>query len=349
MVGMKRPLYIAGGGAVTAAGLNSRQTLTAIRANLTAIEVQGFLSLGLSQAVSRIPAHHELRKTHAAWLINMAARAVGEALRTGTAGSEATAILLAFPESFRDHPAYTDIPASGFLAAVIAASGNRFHAASRAIDGGAAATISLIDRAVEFLEQQGVEQVLLGGVDSLINDADLARLSQAGRLKGAENSQGLVPGEGAAFVRLTLEPKGKTPVLVAIHGIGTAQETDSVLSDRYSQGRAMLDALRDAVSGSGLSEPDINFVVSNSNGERYSGWEMMIAHPRFYRTRREILPTAYHAMTIGDIGAAGGAMTLMLAADSFLNDYAPGPTAICEVASEGGLRGAAVVGRITRR
>ena len=75
----------------------------------------------------------------------------------------------------------------------------------------------------------------------------------------------------------------------------------------------------------------------------------MIARPRFYRTRREKLPTAYPAMTIGDIGAAGGGLALMLTADSLLRGYAPGPTAVCELASENGLRAAAVMARMTRR
>ncbi|MER8848957.1 hypothetical protein [Mesorhizobium australicum] len=347
---MKRPLYVAGAGAVTPGGLNAPQTMAAIRASLSAFQEKTLLEpLGAVQIVSRIPSHYQLRPTDGAWLVNMASRAIIEALRKSVAGPAATAILLAPPESFRNHPAYNDIPPSGFLAAVIKATGNRFHAGSRAIDGGAAASVGLLDRAVELLEQPDVGQVLLGGVDSLVNETDLSRLGKAGRLKGAENAQGLVPGEAAAFVRLTREPEGKAAVVAAIHGVGTAQETDRVLSDRYSQGRAMLSALRDAVSGSGPSEPDINFVVSNGNGERYSGWEMLIARPRFYRTRREILPTAYPAMTIGDIGAAGGAMALMLAADSFVNDYAPGPTAICEVASEGGLRAAAVMAGMTRR
>ena len=142
---------------------------------------------------------------------------------------------------------------------MIKATGKDFHAASRATDGGAAASIGLLERALEIMEQQGVEQVLLGGVDSLVNDTDLARLGQAGRLKGADNAQGLVPGEAAAFVRLTRSPEGKSHVHAAIHGVGVAQEKDSVLSDRYSQGRALLGALRDAVAGSGPSEPDIDF------------------------------------------------------------------------------------------
>jgi 3-oxoacyl-[acyl-carrier-protein] synthase-1 len=199
------------------------------------------------------------------------------------------------------------------------------------------------------MELQGVEQVLLGGVDSLINEADLTRLGQSRRLNSEETAQGLIPGEGAAFVRLTRVPEGKAQIHVAIHGVGLAQEKDSVLSERYSQGRALLEALRNAVNGAGPSEPDIDFVVSNSNGERYSGWEQMLARPRFYRTRREILPTALPAMTVGDIGAASGALVLMLAADSFQKEYAPGATAACEIASENGLRAAAVLTRVSQR
>jgi 3-oxoacyl-[acyl-carrier-protein] synthase-1 len=259
-----------------------------------------------------------------------------------------SSILLTAPVRFRNHPAFQDIAPHDFLEVVMRATGLRFHSASRAVDGGAAAGIGLVERALELMEGEGIAQVLLGGVDSLVNDVDLARLGGARRLKAPDNAQGLVPGEAAVFVRLVREPAREVPVAAAIHGVGTARETDSALSERYSQGRAMLDALRDAVTGSGPSEPDIDFVVSNGNGERYQGWEMLIARPRFYRTRRDLMATAYPAMTVGDIGAAGGALALLIAADSLLKDYAPGPIAMCEIASEGGLRAAAVMARATR-
>ncbi len=346
---MKRLLYVVGAGAVTPAGLNARQTIAAIRASLSAFEeIILPAPFGASQVVARIPSHWRLRRTQGEWLVNMAARAIKEALGTSDPGvAAATALLITAPESFRNHPAFADIPARDFLAAVIGATGLKFHPASRAVDGGAAASVGLIERASALMEEEGAAQILLGGADSLVNDVDLARLGQAGRLKGDKNAQGLVPGEAAAFVRLAREP-GPELAATAIHGIGTARETDSVLSDRYSQGRAMLAALRDAVTGSGPSEPDIDFVVSNGNGERYHGWEMLIARPRFYRTQRDLMATAYPAMTVGDIGAAGGALALMLAADSFVHDYAPGPIAMCEVASEGGLRAAAVMAGTTR-
>ncbi|KUM27459.1 hypothetical protein AU467_17475 [Mesorhizobium loti] len=103
---MKRPLYVSGAGAVTAAGLNARQTLAAIRASLSAFE-EKILSnpFGAVQIVARIPTHYQLRQTEGQWLVNMAARAIGEALRSGTRAAKATAILLTPPEGFRNHPA----------------------------------------------------------------------------------------------------------------------------------------------------------------------------------------------------------------------------------------------------
>lgn len=349
---MKRPLYIVGGGAVTPAGLNRRQTLAAIRAGLSAYEEYLLAEpMGASQIVSRIPTHWSLRSTEWEWLVNMAARAITDALGSTAANSRATVLVLVLPERFRDHAAFEEIDPSGFLNAVIRACGSPFHEASRAIDGGAAASIGVLDQLSETLARPDVERILLGGVDSLVNDKDIARLGAAGRLKGSDNAQGLVPGEAAAFVCLQSRPDRQRPSVTAINGAGFAQEADGVLTERYSQGKALLDALRGALNGpdNGPREPDIVFVVSNGNGERYSGWEANIARSRFYRTRREILPIAYPAMTVGDVGAAGGALALLVAADSFAVGYAPGPVAMCEIASEAGLRAAALVSRVKVR
>lgn len=346
---MTRPLYIVGGGAVTPAGLNRRQTLAAIRAGLSAYEEYLLAEpMGASQVVSRIPTHWSLRTTGWDWLVNMAARAIIDALASTGADPRTTVLLLVLPEPFRNHAAFEEEDPSSFLNAVVRACGNPFHEASRALDGGAAASIGVLGQLSEILGQPGVERILLGGVDSMVNDKDIARLAEAGRLKGSDNAQGLVPGEAAAFVCLQSRPDPKSPGLAAIHGAGFAQEADTVLTERYSQGKALLGALQGALNGTGNGprEPDIVFVVSNGNGERYSGWEANIARSRFYRTRREILPIAYPAMTVGEVGAAGGALALLVAADSFTEGYAPGPVAMCEVASEAGLRAAALVSQV---
>lgn len=347
MAKLASPLYICGAGAVTAAGLNASQTIAAIRASLSAYDEYIVNEpFGAVQTVSRIPAHHLLRRTHGEWLVNMAARALEEALASGDVDAGSTCILLAPPEDFRDHPAFADISRRDFLDKVIGATGREFHPSSRAIDGGAAAALGLLSRISELFALGDVSQILLGGVDSLVNDKDIARLEAAGRLRSDANSDGMIPGEGAAFVRIANPAKGLPGIpLAQIHGVGMSNESDSVLSERFSQGHAMLAALREALEGARPTEPDIIFIVRNSNGERYDGWEQMIAQPRFYRTRREMLPTAYPAMTVGDVGSASGALALMVTADSLAKGYAPGPVAMVEVASEGGFRAAALVSR----
>lgn len=347
MAALSPTLHVGGAGAVTPAGLTAPQTCAAIRAALSAFEEEIVSEpFGASQIVARVPAHWRLRRNPGEWLVNMAARALAEALATGTATAAETAVFLTPPESWRAHPAYEDLPPARFLAAVLDAAGGRFHPASRALDGGAAAGIGLLPHIAAATARGGAAQALVGGVDSLVNPVDLARLGRAGRLKGDDNAQGLVPGEGAVFVRLTPVPEAASRAEVL--GVGSAQEQDPVASPRYSQGVAILAALREAVAGPGPTEPDVVFVVSNGNGERYAAWEALIARPRFYRTHRAVMPTAYPAMTVGETGAAGGALALMLAADSFASGYAPGPLAMLELASDGGLRAAAVI-RPSRR
>jgi len=335
---------------VTPGGLSAPQTLAAIRASISSF---GPFALsepaGAVQVAAMVPAHWKLKRSDGEWLQNMAARAIGEAMEVSSVPAEATALLVVPPESFRRHPAYRMVPPHDILAALIRASGFAFHCASRAIDGGAAAAIGLLGHADELLRDATVTQVLLGGVDSLVNQVDMARLARVGRLKSDDNAQGVLPGEGAVFVRLTRHADVEGQTAAAIRSYGTAQEEDSVLTENYSQGRAQLAAFRDAVNDEqGLREADISFIASNANGERYLAWEQLIARPRFFRTRRKIFPTAYPSMTVGDMGSAGGPMTLLLAADSLCSGYAPGPVAMCEISSEGGLRAAAIVSEISR-
>jgi 3-oxoacyl-[acyl-carrier-protein] synthase-1 len=53
-------------------------------------------------------------------------------------------------------------------------------------------------------------------------------------------------------------------------------------------------------------------------------------------------------MTIGEIGSAAGALSLLLAADSMDKGYAPGTIALCETASEGGMRAAVTIAGVQR-
>ena len=274
---LSRPLYIVGSGAVTAVGLTLAQTCAAFRAGLTgfAFELPSE-PFGAEQIVARIPTNWRLKRDPAEWIINLAVRAIREAFLDAAANDRATpertALFLTPPESRRNHPCYDHVAPSALLDRVLSSLALPFHPASRAFDGGAAAGLGTLAQASELLAGGSVDHVMLAGADSLINTVDLEQLAAANRLSGATNAQGLVPGEGAAAVCLS----GRGPVkrdrpTCAILSIGTAREQHSVLSEDFSQGRAMLTALREASrKGDADGEPLIEFVVTNGNGERYA-------------------------------------------------------------------------------
>ena len=76
----------------------------------------------------------------------------------------------------------------------------------------------------------------------------------------------------------------------------------------------------------------------------FGQWEALIARARFFRTRRESFPVAHPTMAVGDIGSASGALGMLVARDAVLRGYAPARVALCDAASDGGLRPTAVLG-----
>ena len=343
------PLYITGAGAVTAAGLTAPQTCAAIRAGVTGFSMDSLSEpFGAEQTVARIPANWRLKRDAGQWLVNLAARAIRESVQDAAQNdpvpTDRTALFLTPPECHRTHPAYDHIAPSVLLNAIFGACEMSFHQSSRAVDGGAAAGLGLLAQASTLLAQGAVNRVILAGVDSLLNPTDLARLMAANRLAGGSNSQGLIPGEGAAAVVLSPHSPGIRQPTCAVLSVASAREETSVLSEGFSQGRAMLSALREASrKGEADGEPFVEFVLSNGNGERYAAWESMITRARFYRTRRQRIPTAMPAMSAGETGSASAALALVVARDAFAHGYAPGRVAMVEIASDDGLRSAAML------
>jgi 3-oxoacyl-[acyl-carrier-protein] synthase-1 len=217
----------------------------------------------------------------------------------------------------------------------------RFNSQSQVHQGGHDAGLRALAAARDSVGS-GVDACVVCGVDSLVNATDMEALSQNGRLHGEDNPQGVIPGEGAASILLTARRHSAqlTPV---VRGWGNATETNTVHSDNYSTGEALAQAIARATASAQISEADIAFRVSDMNGERYRAWESFLASTRFYRTRRERLPCQLPAMAVGDIGAASGVLSLVIASTAISRGYAPGPIACCESSASNGSRTAAIV------
>jgi len=333
------PLWVHGAGAVTACGLTWAQSAAAFVSALDGFDEQVALdAIGPTQVVAPVPADWRLKPDAATWLLNLAERAAGEAMEAAAAPPERTLVICAPPASARGHPCWEETTPQAFAAALGARLGGGFPATPRIVDGGPAALFAVLPEAAQALARGRADRLLLVGVDSLVTAADFAALRRARRLQG-DTAQGLVPGEGAGAVVLGPAPGGA----LALVSVGAAEEAHPVTGERQSQGRGMQRALEAACADPALPERLVDFVVANFNGERYGGLEALIFRSRFYRTHREYMATVYPAMSFGETGSAGGVLALAMAAAAAEGGYAPGRHAMLEVASDGGLRAAALL------
>ncbi len=332
--------------AVTSVGLTAQQTCAAIRAGIS----------GFQEAIPRIPpeepligaivpARGNLKKSPWSWLVNLAVRAIRECINDKTIDVSNTALLIVLPAPHRHHPALNLNKPNDLLLAIEDVLQQRFHPKSVVVLGGAAESLRCLLLARELLQSNTVSHCIVGGADSLLNAADINRLEKSGRLyDGNKNPQGLIPGEGAAFMLLSQSFIHDTEQPIArIMGVGYSEENATALGETFSTGIGMRKALLNAVKDAHIEESQIDLRVSDMNGERYHAWESLISTSRFYSTYRQHLCTWYPASSVGHIGAAAGILMIIAAAIGIFRGYAPGPIAMCEASSEEGLRAACLV------
>lgn len=348
---MTHDLELLASGAVTAVGLTAAQTCAAIRAGIkrnAPVEAQ-ILAHQEPRIGARVSADPRLRSDDAQWLLNLAARALREC--ESVPFDAQTVLLYLMPEQHRGHP-LGQLGDSELLVRLELLMDRRFGPSSRVLRSGAAGCIEALGLARELIDSGAAAQCLIGGADSLLRRADLDVLARENRLLGPTQSQGLVPGEGAAFVLVgrgepNPPPDSKT---VRVRGLGIGYERNTVLGSESSVGEAFSSALTFALADAGISESEIDFVAGNYNGERYDAWETSHANARSYRTRRERLPVMWPAASVGEIGIAGGVLAIVAAADAIMGEYAikpdgaAGSVASVQVRSDGELRGVVVLG-----
>jgi 3-oxoacyl-[acyl-carrier-protein] synthase-1 len=230
---------------------------------------------------------------------------------------------------------------------VEAALGLRFNPKlSRTIPMGHVAGFEAMRQAREILKDGGVSVCLVCGVDSLINAAALRWLEQHDRLKTPGNSDGVIPGEGAAGILVSRpedEPSGGC--VARIIGLGFAHEKSSILTEEPLLAEGLASAGRSALAEAGLQMHEIDFRLSDVSGESYGFREQALVGSRLMRVRRECLPIWHCADAIGDTGAAAGVCQMIAAQQAFRRRHAPGRRAIGFTSSTQGARAAAVLER----
>lgn len=275
-------------------------------------------------------------------LATMAVHALRECASAPTsaarlAGEPPAPLLLCLPAYDSGQP---PLPTAELLSVVAAEAGAPINLpASRAFASGRAAVFEALNEAARMLADRATPAVYLGGVDSLVDAGTLDRWLRAGRLK-TSNTEGFIPGEGAAFLRLVRH--GEPGALATVAGIGRARETHARAAGQPNIGAGLANAARAALASAGLPAGEVGAIIHDS-GDRVSFREVSLAIARL-RPRSEpppLITTA--AACAGELGAAYGPFAVGLAAFFLAHGVTHGAATLVLGSSEDTDRGAALV------
>jgi 3-oxoacyl-[acyl-carrier-protein] synthase-1 len=223
----------------------------------------------------------------------------------------------------------------------------RFGSAA-SFSAGHAGGLAALHAATNKLLQGGVDACVVAGVDSYIEPLTLEWLEDCDQLHGAgrlNNAWGFIPGEAGAallLMRATTARELGLQALSMVLGAGTAVEPKHIKSGAVCLGEGLTQAFRSALSAVPVGAR-VSDVYGDMNGEPYRADEFGFAVLRTKDYFESASDFVAPADIWGDVGAAGGALHIMLATVAGYKGYAKGPLAFAWASAEAGERAAALV------
>ncbi|PKG37153.1 hypothetical protein [Psychromonas sp. Urea-02u-13] len=346
-------LYIAAIGMITPIGFNAEMTNAAFKAGISAYSDSPYvnkqfkpikMALVPQDALPVIDENIDACQYYSRWqnqLIQLAHAGLNEVF-SGYKG-DAIPLLLACPEQYRD--SLSPLP-KGFLNSLIEQTGLAIcpdH--SSMIHCGRAGGINVIERAIKIFEQTDFEEIVIGGVDSFQRTELLHLLHEQGRLAGEDIAHGFVPGEGAAFIRLSRKPVTVFSSLniISLNIPGISQEQGHLYSDAPYRGDGLANAVTHALNNT--PQATIHSVYQTMNGEVYWAKEIGVAMTRNSKRLSKTLKQQHPADCYGDLGAASAAALIALAALD-LTTQVPNSAHLISCSSDLQYRGAVTLATI---
>lgn len=185
---------------------------------------------------------------------------------------------------------------------------------------GALATLNLAQKL--FQQNNGIELIIIGGLDSYRHSAVLRDLSKQQRI-AMIGSDGFVAGEGAGFIVITNNKHyalNKNNGYVRIHSPGLAVEQGYIGSNEPNLSQGLTSAIKMALNAS--PNLPVSQIYTSMNGEAI-WYEEHIAstlrhrHDLDHDIADKSISSAYN---IGDIGSATGMIALALSSHKLFSD-----------------------------
>ncbi|HLK92923.1 MAG TPA: hypothetical protein VKZ18_23725 [Polyangia bacterium] len=213
------------------------------------------------------------------------------------------------------------------------------RARSRVLARGKDAVPEALALVARMLAAREVAGCYLVGADSLIAPRRLRRLVRAGTIVDGVNSDGFIPGEGAAALLLVAHADRATKAVIA--GIGSARDAAAAKGEPAT-GRAIGQALEQALAEARLKPAQLSAAVHDLSGRYEQFEELSLAAARPPLSSLPALKMIQTPIASGEIGAASGVLSLA-AATFFLEHGVARDAAAALFTSPGPARGAAVL------
>jgi 3-oxoacyl-[acyl-carrier-protein] synthase-1 len=195
-----------------------------------------------------------------------------------------------------------------------------------------------IQQAQQMMARQEAGYCVVAGVDTFLTAGTLRAYEERMRLLTEKHSNGFIPGEAGAAVLLGRGDSG-----LMIQGIGFGEEKAHIESEEPLRADGMVAAIKGALTVAGMKMSDLDFRITDANGEQYVFKEASLALSRILRKRKEEFDIWHPAECTGEVGAATVPVALAVAEASTRKGYVKGQNIICHFGNDDGERAAVIV------
>jgi 3-oxoacyl-[acyl-carrier-protein] synthase I len=332
------PIAILNTGMVSSVGTTAAASCAAIRAKLTNPVETRFVNLSgewiIAQSVKL-----DLPWRGTVKLARMASMAISECLSVlGRNDWGKIPLVLCIAE--RERPGRVGDMDSELFTAIQGQLGIEFSHHSMVLPLGRVGVGSALLHARRIIDEMHAPFVVIAATDSLLSSGTLRAYEQAERLLSPQNSNGFIPGEGAAAL-LVGHAERETDLVCT--GVGFGTETSTIFDDSPLRGDGLHQSIKNALADAECDMRDVDFRITDLSGEQYYFKEAALALSRIMRVRKEEFDVWHPAECIGEVGAVSGVAMIVVAHAACLKGYAPGSGILCHAAADDGQRIAVVV------
>jgi 3-oxoacyl-[acyl-carrier-protein] synthase-1 len=345
-------------GMLTAAGFNARATCAAMRAGISGIRIDNLydytagrrLTAGRPRTPQWWEGHDMLAEIVAPPITECLAALAGLGSFAEGVAPEQVPIITILPPPDRPHrDALLDREFPGDLAHRLGLA--ELPLGSYLVPGGRTGIATALALAHEQLAGGRARFVVIAGVESFLRQRIVEHYIENRRLLCEINSNGFIAGEAGCALLVGPSHRSDNAELV-ISAIASGHERAGTGGDEQqpTSGDGLTKAVRDALTTAGLEYADLEYIVTDLNGERFKFKEALIAAARLDNPRPASRPPrrlgyvdVWHPIEyLGEIGAAVFPCMLGWIFAAGIDTYAPSHVCLSYAGEDNGERVALV-------